>query len=482
MARALAGAGESSRVDANQQFSITGVQGTLGTSDVGGTALPAPIGVNPATGAMYVEPTVFAGGTTNIQGSVIVTSGTILNTGTNVNVVTGTQQLLTTVSNLTNGSINILSGTLLNTGTNINMVTGTQQLVTTVSNLTNGSINVLSGTLLNTGTNINMVTGTQQLVTTVSNLTNGSVNILTGTITNVGTNVGIGTLSNVGSVNTVTTVANVTNGSINILTGTITKAQVVGNAGGIFDVVAGSPTPANALQIGVNTGAGNLNGWGAASQQGDNQTGNGAGAISELIYNGSNYERLRVARSANNTIGTGLLGAGAMGQDTGGTFHNLAVTTGGSIGTLQIQNHSVIGFGTLLGTPAAAAGTAIAGTFTALDIYRSFNAFLNLKSVGGTALTKIYLQTSPDAGVTWVDYACFASAGSGATSLQAFTVSRYNPPITTGPVTIGTGNVPALGAGSIIGGDFGDRIRVVYAVGAGGTNAGTAQLNISFST
>ena len=39
----------------NQQFSIIGVQGTLGTADTGGTALTIPIGVNPSTGAAYVD-------------------------------------------------------------------------------------------------------------------------------------------------------------------------------------------------------------------------------------------------------------------------------------------------------------------------------------------------------------------------------------------------------------------------------------------
>ncbi len=39
----------------NQQFSIIGVQGTLGTADTKGTAYTLPFGVNPATGAAYVQ-------------------------------------------------------------------------------------------------------------------------------------------------------------------------------------------------------------------------------------------------------------------------------------------------------------------------------------------------------------------------------------------------------------------------------------------
>ena len=52
---------------------IMGVEGTLGTSDTGGTAKVLPIGVNPATGAAYVEDLSGAGGTTNVQ----IVGGTI---------------------------------------------------------------------------------------------------------------------------------------------------------------------------------------------------------------------------------------------------------------------------------------------------------------------------------------------------------------------------------------------------------------------
>ena len=39
----------------NQQFSVIGVQGTLGTADVAGTALTLPIGVNPSNGGVYTN-------------------------------------------------------------------------------------------------------------------------------------------------------------------------------------------------------------------------------------------------------------------------------------------------------------------------------------------------------------------------------------------------------------------------------------------
>ena len=56
--------------DDNQQFSIGGVVGTMGTADTQGTAKVLPFGVNPDTGAMYVQdlssPSGFEGGTVSV--------------------------------------------------------------------------------------------------------------------------------------------------------------------------------------------------------------------------------------------------------------------------------------------------------------------------------------------------------------------------------------------------------------------------------
>lgn len=52
----------------------------------------------------------------------------------------------------------------------------------------------------------------------------------------------------------------------------------------------------------------------------------------------ANWNRARDALSAVNSVGTGLQGAASLGLDSGGTFHALAVTTGGSIGTLLTNN------------------------------------------------------------------------------------------------------------------------------------------------
>lgn len=76
-------AGNSAHTDGNQNSSLLAVIGTLGTADVGGTALTLPVGVDPSTGALFVNDLAGQSGTNNVK----VTSGTVLNTGTNVNVV-----------------------------------------------------------------------------------------------------------------------------------------------------------------------------------------------------------------------------------------------------------------------------------------------------------------------------------------------------------------------------------------------------------
>lgn len=209
----------------NQEQSMVGVVGTLGTSDLGGTAAIMPVGVNPTTGAQYVDIINGTVSSVNTGTNVNVVSGTINvgtfnNTGTNVNIVSGTVTTgsLSNIATLNNGTVVHPSGTIttgsisnvamVNAGTFV-QVSGTTTLVstvTTVSNLTNGSINILTGTLQSSGT----TTG----VGVVSNLTNGSVNILTGTLQSSGTTTGVGV------------VTNLTNGSVILQSGTVSTGTI----------------------------------------------------------------------------------------------------------------------------------------------------------------------------------------------------------------------------------------------------------------
>ena len=99
-------------------------------------------------------------------------------------------------------------------------------------------------------------------------------------------------------------------------------------------------------------------------------------------------------------------------------------------------------------------------------------------ATGGTL--DVYLQFSPDGGTTWVDYAHFPQISAGASAIyRVWNVSKSAQQ--TSLATVGTGTSPALSANSILGGDWGDRLRTVMVAGAG-TSAGAAQtLLLTFS-
>lgn len=127
----------------------------------------------------------------------------------------------------------------------------------------------------------------------------------------------------------------------------------------------------------------------------------------------------------------------------------------------------------LSSTSPAAASTAVGATITGLETIKSFYLYAVL--TGGTGGTlDIYLQVSPDHGTTWVDYAHFAQLAAGAAAVtKAFTISRGAQQTTI--TAVGAGTSPALAVNTVLGGDFGDRMRVLYVAGAS-TSAGAAQV------
>lgn len=127
---------------------------------------------------------------------------------------------------------------------------------------------------------------------------------------------------------------------------------------------------------------------------------------------------------------------------------------------------------TLSSTSPAAASTVIGPTILGLYAFASLSITATLTGATGGVLD-IYLQVSPDNGTTWVDYAHFAqlSAGAAATT-KCFTVSRGAQQTTI--TAVGTGTTPVLAANTVVGGDFCDRMRVLYVAGAS-TSAGAAQ-------
>lgn len=156
---------------------------------------------------------------------------------------------------------------------------------------------------------------------------------------------------------------------------------------------------------------------------------------------------------------------------------NAALPTGTNVighviadsGTTTVVTGNVTNVGTsasfvLSGTSPASATTAASTTITGLNLYSSLTVYYTVQ--GGTGGTlDIYLQVSPDAGTTWVDYAHFAQLADGASAVtREFTVSRAGQQTTVS--TVGTNLNPALSGTTVIGGNFTDRMRVVYVAGA----------------
>ena len=87
-----------------------------------------------------------------------------------------------------------------------------------------------------------------------------------------------------------------------------------------------------------------------------------------------------------------------------------------------------------------------------------------LSAVGAGGPLDVYLQQSPDDGVTWVDWLHFLQVASGATLVvvapQFVNTAAAFPPL-------GTNLTPALAAATGVGSHPGDRLRVVYRTGAG---------------
>lgn len=128
---------------------------------------------------------------------------------------------------------------------------------------------------------------------------------------------------------------------------------------------------------------------------------------------------------------------------------------------------------TLSGASPAAAGAAVGVTVTGLGAYRSLSVYANLQGATGGTLD-VYLQYSPDGGTTWVDYTHYAQlAAAAAATALVFAVSRAGQQTTI--TTVGTGLTPALAADTVVGGGWGDRLRVVFVAGSG-TTAGANQI------
>lgn len=90
--------------------------------------------------------------------------------------------------------------------------------------------------------------------------------------------------------------------------------------------------------------------------------------------------------------------------------------------------------------------------------------------VGGAL--NVYIQTSPNDGLTWFDQVNFAFT-SGVAATQVATLSAISQPASAAPVTVGGGLAPLLANSTVVQGMGFNRIRLVMVAGSG-TSAGTS--------
>jgi hypothetical protein len=268
------------------------------------------------------------------NGSIVVTAGTVTvgNIGTLGTIQSGTVSV-NTPGTITSGSISVIAGTVGTVGTVAGM-----NVLTTVSNVTNGSIVVTAGTVtagtinastINSGTiNASTINSATINAGTVDLLKAGTLTMLQGGTFNTGTVVNSGGTINAGTFTM--SIGTLNSGTLNAATinaGTI-NAGTIGTVSGVGVV--------SALTIGsirVTVGTINASTVNAATITVGSIGGRGANAAA--------------------TVGFPILTAG---MDSGGTAYTLLVDT-----SRRLQN--VVQVGTI-NSGTINAGTINAGTFT----------------------------------------------------------------------------------------------------------------------
>jgi len=126
----------------------------------------------------------------------------------------------------------------------------------------------------------------------------------------------------------------------------------------------------------------------------------------------------------------------------------------------------------VLSDTSPSAASSAAGTSRAYGLADCDSVTVIGSLVGATGGTlDVYIQTSHDDGTTWFDWAHFAQLASGAAAIKAmFHQGRDNNASVT---TVGTGTTPALAASTVVGGGWGNQMRLAFTAGAS-TSAGAA--------
>jgi hypothetical protein len=103
----------------------------------------------------------------------------------------------------------------------------------------------------------------------------------------------------------------------------------------------------------------------------------------------------------------------------------------------------------------SASGTAAFNLGSTSGGAESATFLLNVSASAGPTTLDIYLQTSPDGGTTWYDFAHFTQVGAVATAIQALQWTRRSMDATNATAVIVTGDA-ALAAAKVVNGPIVD--------------------------
>ena len=425
--------------DANQNSSITGVIGTLGTADTKGTALPLPFGVDPSTGAAYVnviqgsinigtvaEELTIVGGTLNAA-TVTVLGGTI-NAGTvTVGSISAIGQLhnagtlsggtLGVVSALTSGTVSINTPGTITSGSIV--VTAGSVIGTVTTNQNSGTLNV--GTINSSTVNLATVVGKDAnaaATTSFPILTAGmdsggtAYTYLVDTSRRIHNVMEIGTL-NAGtvSVNTpgtitsgtisVNTPGTITSGSISVIAGTI-GAGTLNTLGTISNLLAGT-----IQNSGTVTGVGTVSGVGeVGTVDGVGGTvkvnvvaGGAGGGVADLQIrdeSGTTWVDVGVGTSTSGTYSVPVIvKSGTINAATVGTVTGIGVVTNLTNGTIQ-NSGTVTGVGVVSALTSGTVAVNTPGTITSGSIaVTSGTGIITVGTIGGKAASGAAAVANP---------------------------------------------------------------------------------------
>jgi len=204
------------------------------------------------------------------------------------------------------------------------------------------------------------------------------------------------------------------------------------------------------------------------------------------VFGGSTWDRIRGGLTAVQAAATGLLNSIGM-----AVYNTSAPTpTNGQVVPLQCDStgalkitHGLgatdsVAIGTLTDTSPAGASTIAAGaaTLTGLSAYENLTVFADITGGSGGTLN-VFVQTSWDGGTTWTDWIAFPQASAGA----ALATYKAHGALTGLVTTVGKALTPALAAGNVAGGYWGNMARLVYMTGSG-NSAGATQTVVFYGS